>query len=107
MRNQVVRFFPNTDLRCGHKGLGILAKKHRINAEDLRQGEYLIFLNRAKDKLKMYASGNIVAYLKMPRRQPVTMEIISNIPNHFNGVSIKKLTLFKKQVQGKLIPMVA
>lgn len=87
---QIVYFAPDTNLRCGHDGLAEIARKskHKITVETLLPGEYLIFTNRARTALKMYACGNVIAHLKMPKGQKLNMETIQYIPCFFNGTKI-------------------
>ena len=53
----------------------------------LAAGEYLVFVNRARDKVKMFASGNVVAYLRMDKGK-LDPRVIQYLPRHFNGVKI-------------------
>lgn len=86
--NRVLQIFLNCDLRCAHDGLSEIARRQGIDVRTLNRGHYLCFLNAAKDRLKMFASGNIVAYLKAPKGSRIDLRLLCEIPKAFNGVSI-------------------
>ena len=65
--NKVVRIFLDADLRCQHKGLASAAKKESVDVRKLPIGEHVMFINRKRNKLKMYSAGEIVAYLRLPK----------------------------------------
>lgn len=85
MSSRVVQVFLGTDLRCTHLGLALIAKQHKINVEKLEPGEYVLFLNNDKNKLKLYAANHIVAYLRLPDNQKLDMKTIQLIPRAFQG----------------------
>ena len=82
---RVLQCFLNADLRCGHEGLAILAKQNGIDITELKPGQYVLFINSHKDKLKLYACNNVVAYLKLPSGQRLNMATIQLIPKAFRG----------------------
>lgn len=86
---RIVRFFPDTNLQGGHIGLSKLAKENGVDVNKLKLGEYLIFVNRKKDKLKMFASASLIAYLKMPPGGRIDPRTIAILPRYFNGTSIQ------------------
>lgn len=86
--NRLVRYFPDTHLGNGHAGLAEIAKTHDINVSRLDFGEFVIFVNKKQTALKLYAPGNIVAYLKMPGSARINPKVIAMIPRFFNGVEI-------------------
>lgn len=81
---RALQIFLNADLRNGHEGLEILAKKEKIKISTLMPGEYVIFINSSKDKIKLYAAHNVIAYLKLPRGK-IDLRTISLIPQAFNA----------------------
>jgi hypothetical protein len=84
--SRVLRVILNTNLGNGHDGLKkIAAKVAGIGIEKLQAGEYLVFINSARDKMKVYASGNIIAYLRLPRGQILNLATIQEIPRVFRG----------------------
>lgn len=82
---RVLQCFLNADLRCGHEGLATLAKQNGIDITQLQPGQYVLFINSHKDKLKLYASNNVVAYLKLSTGQRLNMATIQLIPKAFRG----------------------
>lgn len=99
---RVVRFFPRSDLRCQHRGLALMASKRGIDVNKLKPGEYCIFVNNARDKLKMYATGNTVAYLKMPAGEKLNLNVIAHIPRFFTGGVINYTAALKAQIKTDL-----
>jgi len=84
----IVEFFPNADLRAGHAGLSAVAKEHGLNTDNLKPGEYLVFVNRKRSMLKMYTAGNIIAHLKASGQGLITWRVVKYIPKFFNGTEI-------------------
>lgn len=83
--NRIIRYFPESDLRCGHLGLSVVARKHKIDTSELSPGEFLVFSNKTKNKMKIYAPGNVIAYLKSPDNRRLDLRVITLIPRFFNG----------------------
>lgn len=83
----ILRCFVNADLRNGHMGLSQMAKQDRIQVEKLEPGQYLVFINTAKNKMKVYTANNIVAYLRLSRGR-IDLSTISKIPQSFQGGDI-------------------
>lgn len=82
---RALRVFLNSDLRCGHEGLAATAKKEKINVSNIEPGEFVIFINAEKNKIKLYAANNVVAYLKLPDGGRVDMKTIAKIPMAFKA----------------------
>jgi len=102
MRNRIIRFFPGSDLRKGHIGLAKLARRKGIDPQNLKLGEYLIFMNNRKDKIKLFASNNIIAYLRLPQGEYISLDTIREIPNYFNGKSINYKGAIAKSISDSL-----
>lgn len=83
--NRVLEIFSNVDLRKGHHGLQEIAKKSGHDVDKLQIGQYIVFINRAKTALKVFAPGNIVAYQKMPNNTQVDLRTLKHIPTFFNS----------------------
>lgn len=81
----VLQCFLNADLRSGHNGLGTLCRKNGISVNDLVPGQYVVFVNSAKDRIKVYAANNIIAYMKLPRGDRVDLRVVQAIPRSFRG----------------------
>lgn len=86
--NRLLRYYPNTDLRNSHHGLGLIAKKDGLDLTKLKYGDYVVFINTAKTDMKMYAPGNIVAHVKMERGMKINERSIRLVPQYFSGGQI-------------------
>lgn len=80
--NNLIKVFPNSDLRCSHKGLGILAGKS--DPKTLDAGNFLLFINRSQSAFKMLAAGNVLVHYKSPRGR-VHIDAIQYLPHCFSG----------------------
>lgn len=87
--NKPIRIFMDADLRGGHDGLTKAAKKEDIDVRSLGIGEFVLFVNRAKTGVKIFAPANIIVYLKMPRGERLNMRAIRYIPRVFNAAEMK------------------
>lgn len=82
MAGSILQVFLNADLRCGHDGLAQLAKKHGMNVAKIESGQFLIFINGQRSKVKIYAASNVIAYLKLDKGR-LNMDTIREIPRVF------------------------
>jgi len=82
-KGQIVQMFFNVNAAKAHKGLHLLAAEYDINLDNLEPGQYVCFLNRKRNKVKMFSAGNLFAYLSLPDSATVTMETIAQIPQMF------------------------
>jgi hypothetical protein len=84
---RVLTLIDNVPMGNGHHGLAEIARKvAKIKVEELGSGEVIMFLNRAKDKLKIVGSrGVVLGYLKMPKGQRIMLEAIQYIPQTFGS----------------------
>jgi len=83
---KVIRVFLDADLRGQHNSLAKAAKKTKLNVENLVSGQYVVFVNRARDRIKIFAANNIIAYYKSPSGR-IDMHTIALIPQAFEGPS--------------------
>lgn len=68
----------------GHDGLAEIARKLKAPPEKLQEGEFLLFLNRKKDKLKiMGGAGTVIGYLKVKGR--LDLGALQFIPKTFGA----------------------
>ncbi len=101
--NSLVSVFPNTDLRAGHRGLGLLAIKNKRDPSRLDNGEFLLFINRGQTMFKLFTANNIVIHYKSPRGL-VDIRTIRYIPECFAAGTFnynKALELVLKKTLGK------
>lgn len=86
--NKLVGFVNNTNLINGHDGLAKIANQQLgINVKSLGRGEMIAFLNKKGDKVKLYAGGDVIAYLRHDRK--IDPRVIQHLPRHFNGQAIR------------------
>lgn len=81
--NRLIRYIADADLRQGYDGL---SKKVPLAA--LGKGEFVAFVNRKRDKVKLCTGGDMVAYLRLKsgRLDPRTIQYL---PEYFNGTTIE------------------
>jgi hypothetical protein len=98
--NKIKRYFPNTDLRCGHDGLFKLAVQKGCSPNSLGKGEFLAFVNRKQTSIKLYASGEVIAYLRLTKGR-LDPKVIQHLPEYFDGTQIHydkaMVSVFNKQ----------
>lgn len=99
---RILRFFPQSDLRCSHDGLRVLAKKNGVDPWKLAPGEFLVFANNLQNKLKIYAPGNVLVYLKSPDNHRIDLDIIRLIPRFFNGTEFNYPAALQKLITDKI-----
>lgn len=99
---RILRYFPNCDLRCGHEGLRDIAKKQGVDPWELSPGEFLVFANAVQNRLKIYAPGNVIAYLVNPDYRKIDLDIVRLIPRFFNGTEFNYKAALAKMVDEKL-----
>ena len=99
---RLVRFFPETNLGNGHDGLAKIAMKHDVDVKNLSQGEYVVFLNKARTALKMYAPNFIVVHQRLPQGAHVDLRVIERLPLHFNGTKINYSAALRETVVAAL-----
>jgi len=86
MSNKLIRYFPETDMRNGHRGLMKIALAKKINVKTLKHGEFVVFTNKKMNKLKMFGvGGNFIAYLSLPKERSIDKEAIQYLPATMNG----------------------
>lgn len=88
MQNKIIHVFTNADLRCGHDGLRRLAK----SKANLKKGEHAVFINSARDKMKILSHGDLLSY-KRSVRGKLDLETVRHIPDAFGvqgGFSYRK-----------------
>ena len=84
--NKILRCFIGADMRLAHEGLQLIAKKHGITTGSLSNGEHVIFLNHAHDKLKLFSANNVITYLRMDRGRKIDLRVIQLIPSIYGAM---------------------
>lgn len=83
--SKLIHCYLNSDLRCGHRGLSKVAQKDGFKVNELEPGNYLVFINTKKDKVKVYAAHQVVAYLMLEKGRSIDLRVIQMIPKAFEG----------------------
>jgi hypothetical protein len=100
--NKLLRYFSDVDFRNGHEGLKNIAATYKVDVSKLEVGEYVIFVNRSKTSLKMFAPNNVIAHLKMPGNARINLKCIQSLPTFFNGQSLDYTSALKKVIMDDL-----
>lgn len=83
---KAVKVITGADLRAMHPGLKKLAARFDIDLGNLKDGEAVLFINRAKDKLKSYSSNGVVSYVRFDdKKRSIDMDALNEIPRSFNS----------------------
>lgn len=90
--NFIIQIFWNVDLRCNHTGLSKVAQDFGdVDVTDLLPGEMCIFVNAAKNKMKLLVgctekdSQGIMAYYKTPHNRRIDVQALEYIPESFSA----------------------
>jgi len=83
MSGTIIRCFLDSDLRSGHLGLTNQARKEKVFTNELGAGEYVVFINRKRDRVKVYTGNEVIAYMKAPRGTQIDLRVIEQIPKAF------------------------
>lgn len=97
MKNHIVSFFPDTDLRCGHAGLTNLALSAKRNPSALKPGQFLVFVNRQQTAIKILATSDMLAHYKSPSGR-VNLTAVTLLPKYFNGGSFNYSAALKATI---------
>lgn len=93
----------NVHMGLSHDGLTEVAKRFKIDPRKLQPGELLLFLNRSKDKIKVFGPNNVLAYYKTPKGSRLDLNAIQYIPKAFAASGkIDYDTALKKVLEEKL-----
>ena len=98
---RIVRFFRASDLRCGHEGLATYANSLGYGVNTLRPGEFLVFLNRAENRMKIMTTSGLLLYIKQPDERRFDLSIIKYLPRFFNGRTINYQNALTQMVMEK------
>lgn len=105
---KAVKVILGADMRLMHDGLIKLAGKCKISLEDLKAGESVLFINRARDRLKAYSWNQVVSYVRfLDKNRVLDMTAIDEIPMAFSkdgtldyNLALKR-TLEKRLAKGR------
>lgn len=100
--NKILRVFLDTDMRNQHAGLHKVAKSKKVDLTNLDNGEHVVFVNGACDKVKVFSSRGVLSYVRKDTKGKLDLNMIEMIPHSFNqlgGIDWEKasrLSLEKK-----------
>ena len=81
---KILRCLMGADLRCGHEGLKLQIARQKLDLSTLEEGDLVVFINNARDKIKVFASGpNLFAYYRAPKGSKIDLKAIQYIPRAF------------------------
>lgn len=83
--NKVLQLVFNADLRGGHDRLAKDASKLGIEVDRIKVGDFVVFVNRKRSALKIYAAGFTIAHFRMPDGRVMDPRILRLVPKFFNG----------------------
>lgn len=87
-RQQIVRCFFDTHMGLAHDGLRQVAANHSIKLDTLEPGEFVVFINSSRDRLKVFAASNTFAYWRSRNGSKLDLNAIREIPRVFGGTAI-------------------
>lgn len=104
MSAKIVTLIDNVGMGNGHIRLAEIAKRvAKIDVEELGPGQIVMFLNRAKDKLKIMGHrGVVTGYLRMPKGQRIMMEAIQYLPQTFGSGEINYDSALREALRTRL-----
>jgi hypothetical protein len=80
---RILRVFINCDMRNSFNGLRKLAAKHEVKVNALKEGDFVIFINTARTKLKALGSGDVLCYVAKDHK--ISLDAIQYIPAAFKA----------------------
>jgi hypothetical protein len=84
---RIIQVFQNVSMTNGHDGLVGIASAAGVKLKEIKHGEMVIFINERRDKMKVYAANDVLAYYRSPSGR-IQMEMVQHIPNAFCGGQI-------------------
>lgn len=85
--SRVVQIIVNSDMRTWLKGLTKTMHSEGIDPATLEPGQYVIFINNAKTKMKFFCANGVIAYLNNDTK-PITRAHLSAVPAAFKGADL-------------------
>lgn len=101
--NQILAIFHDVHMSLNHKGLAAIARERQINVNELRPGQFCVFINKAKNRFKVYAPNSVLAYYRSPENRGITTQALQYIPSAFGADGFQ----FKRSLEKTLTNMLA
>lgn len=99
-KNKIIRVFLKTNMSLSHPGLTALALSEKVTLGNLMVGEFVIFINTALTKVKVFAANNAFAYYASKRK--IDLRTLQDIPIYFNGTSLQFDHIIEKMLRKHL-----
>jgi len=98
--NTVMHIFPNVSMSNGHDGLREVAKKvGRIQVDDLKVGQFALFINKAFTACKFYAANNVLLHYKHPKDHCLDYKALKLLPEFYTGQDIGYTKALKQSIR--------
>lgn len=81
--NRLVKYVPDTNMGKGYTALNEL-----VSLQKLGKGEFVAFVNKKRDKVKLCTGNDVLAYLRLPKGKIIDPRTIQLLPQYFNGQEI-------------------
>ena len=88
MANRVLHIIPCASMSNGHKGLAMLAKKAKINPDNLQPGQFVLFINKAGNACKLLAANSVLVHYKHPKGHSLNYKALQLVPFFFDGQNL-------------------
>lgn len=92
----LIQIFWDVDFRCQHDGLHKIMRDHKLDPKELRQGDFVCFINTRQDRIRVLAgtkdpSAGVLSYYVSPRGR-IEKKTLQYIPQAFGmqGFSYSK-----------------
>jgi len=88
--SRLLRYIPDTDMRCRHDGLLEHARRNGVRREDLSPGDLLAFINTSADRIMVFGMTDekdgfgVLGYYRAPHGR-IEPRSIQFIPQVFGG----------------------
>jgi hypothetical protein len=99
---KLMHIFFEVDMRGAHWALKDYAKRRRVSVDDLRDGECVIFINKAWNRLKMFCGGGGEALFHLntyPRR--IEPDTIRRLPHYLNAGELDYTAALRASIREK------
>ena len=76
----------NCNMALSHDGLNAVAVKLKVDPAKLERNELIVFLNRAKTRMKVLGGGGaVIGYVRMSDKSRIPLEAIQYLPEVFSN----------------------
>lgn len=99
---EIARVYLDVSMALGFNGLTEVLKKTKVDINTLPSGKFTVFVNRKHTAFKLLVGKNILIYHNNQGRK-FPLEALTEIPNFFDGTTLKFSHAIKKTVIDKLI----